>query len=542
MMDKGASPKRGEAESHGKKTREGLIWAFAGTGIQNLLQMLVMLIMARLISAEEFGLVNLALVAVALTAMLSNMGVGQAIIQRQTLSSKHLTAGFVIATFTGVVFGIMMWLASEWMAAYFQMEQLSVVLKVLSVLFPLMGMTVVSEAVLQREMRFRPLSGIQVVSYFIGYGLVGISLGFLHYGIWALIAAHVIQVIIRSASLLIVVPPVFIWRAGRPNKETFSELMRFGGFASLDQAGNFIALQIDNIIIGRWLGAGALGLYGRAYQLAIIPATLLGQVLDKVLFSSMAKIQDDTVKLKQAYLRSLSATSALVAPISVFCVLCAPEIIYLLLGERWDGIVRPFQLLCLGMVFRTSYKVSNSVALAKGYVVQRALRQFLYIGFVVAGAGIGLSWGLNGAAIGVLLAIMAYYLNTLHLSKTILPCTWRELIAAHRAGAVAVSVVSAGLFPVTRVLRFIQVESVLFLFISSILACGLYSLLIYSMPALMFQTSREALRTRLIDITARMMRIANRARTRRREGGRYEQSKSGSYDDRPSSNGYKDLS
>src|SRR5205085_2202322 len=109
----------------------------------------------------------------------------------------------------------------------------------------------------------------------------------------------------------------------------------------------------------RWLGAGPLGLYSRAYNFLMVPTTLFGTVVDKVLFPAMAHIQGDTKRLTRAFRRSLAIVAMVTLPVSVVLVVLAPELVTLVLGQRWSGMIVPFQVLAGTMLFRTSYKMSD---------------------------------------------------------------------------------------------------------------------------------------------------------------------------------------
>ncbi len=501
-----------------QKTRSGFLWAFAGAGAQNILQFVVLLVLARYLSADEFGVVNLSLIIVGFSALFSNMGAGPAIVQRYTLTSGHIKAAFIVSSVLGAAIGAVLWGLSDVLAHFFRMEELRSVVQIFALIFPLGGLTVVPEALLQREMRFKYLSALQVASYAAGYGVAGIGLAILDFGIWSLVGAHLVQTAIRTIGLWSAYPPLRLLRQpGRIGKRTVFELLRFGGGASLDQLGNYAALQGDNVLIGRWLGADALGIYGRAYQLAVLPATLLGQVLDKVLFSSMSKVQQDMAAFRASYVRNLAYVNEFVVPLTVYCIAFAPNIIEWVLGGAWSAAVRPFQILCLGMMFRTGYKVSNSAALALGLVYQRALRQWIYVALVIAGTLAGLRWGLPGAAFGVLAAIAIHYWNMMALCRRGLGLGWRELIRLHYPALAAAVWLGFGMWLGLMLLARIQAGSFLELVLGGGMLVSLYAALVWLVPEFMLGIDREGIKRTLTRIT-KFARAGNRGVQRAESG------------------------
>jgi O-antigen/teichoic acid export membrane protein len=205
-----------------------------------------------------------------------------------------------------------------------------------------------------------------------------------------------------------------------------NELLYFGGGFTLARIGNYFAGNVDNLVVGRWLGENALGMYSRAFQLIVMPANLFGQVLDTVLFPAMSSVQDSKFRLTLAFRRGVLFITVVVLPISVLSIILAPEIIRIILGNNWENAIVPFQILSISILFRTSYKMSDSLARATGAVYDRAWRQILFAVCVFVGAWIGTQWGLAGVATGVLLATCLNYVLMAHLSLKLISMQWKD--------------------------------------------------------------------------------------------------------------------
>jgi O-antigen/teichoic acid export membrane protein len=167
-------------------------------------------------------------------------------------------------------------------------------------------------------------------------------------------------------------------------------------------------------------------MYSRAFQLIVMPANLFGQVLDTVLFPAMSAVQDSRSRLTSAFRRGVLFITVVVLPISVLCIILAPEIIRVVLGKNWENAIAPFQILSVSILFRTSYKMSDSLARATGAVYDRAWRQILFALFVFIGAWVGTQWGLAGVACGVLLATCLNYLFMADLSLKLISMSWKD--------------------------------------------------------------------------------------------------------------------
>jgi PST family polysaccharide transporter len=163
-------------------------------------------------------------------------------------------------------------------------------------------------------------------------------------------------------------------------------------------AAAFIGRTASNRIVGRWLGAEALGFYSLSSQLMTAPAVIFGQILDRVLFPTMALVQQEPARLARAYRSGVAACALFALPSGVIVAIVAPELVLVLLGRGWEGVVVPLQILALGMIFRTSSKLSDSGVRATGAVYARAWRQGVFVVAVVVGALVGQIWGVEGVA------------------------------------------------------------------------------------------------------------------------------------------------
>ncbi|WP_404466676.1 lipopolysaccharide biosynthesis protein [Planococcus rifietoensis] len=410
------------------KTLNGFVWSGIGTFLQVASKFVVLIVLARLLTPEDFGLVSAAMIIISFSIIFSTIGIGPALVQKSELEEVHIEVGYTLSLIFSFFVTILIWILADPISAFFNMPSIALIVKILSITFFIQGFSLVGQALLERDMNFKVVARIQVISYILGFGLTSIVLAYLNAGIWSLIAGHIMQTLIQTLSVLILQPHS---KKLKFSMRHFKELTYFGGGFTLARIFNFLALQGDNIVIGKFLGPVALGYYGRAYQLMVMPANLFGQVLDKVLFPAMAQIQDDKKKLYSIFLKGTSVISLIVMPFSVYLVIYAEEIVLVLFGADWSQVTVPFMLLAIGMLFRASYKVSESVARATGAVYRRAWRQFVYALAVIIGSYIGHFWELNGIALGITIAILVNFVLMSHLSISLLNGSWQTFLKVH---------------------------------------------------------------------------------------------------------------
>jgi O-antigen/teichoic acid export membrane protein len=428
----------------------GMLWTAWGKGAQAALQLLVIAVLARLVSPADFGVVNAVMIVVGFSAIFSRVGLGPALVQRKELRPAHVATAYVASPAIGVAVGLVIWLSAPLVARLFRMEGAEPMLRALALVFPIKGLGVIGESLLERDLRFRLLANLDVASFGVGYGAVGVITALLGWGAWALVAANLGESVVKTIAVMVLRPPP---RRLHVERQAFGELLHFGGGFTLGRYFNYIALQGDNLVVGRWLGPVALGLYGRAYQLMANPASLFGDVLDKVLFPTLARVQDEPARLRETYRRGVTLIALIILPSSVILFLLAPELIRLVLGPEWNAVVGPFRILAVGMLFRTSYKMSDAVARATGNVYRRALRQVLYAGLVVGGAIVGQRWGINGVAVAVFVALAANFSAMAELGSRVTGLTKLQLARAH-VPALLLAVVALGIaLPAATLLR-----------------------------------------------------------------------------------------
>lgn len=410
------------------KTFISFAWMLSGTFGQNLLQFFTLIILARKLSPAEFGVVSAAMIVIGFLRIFAELGVGPAVVQSTELTDAKISTAMSMSVILSLFLSIVVYVMADMFAVFFAMPDLILILKVLCFMLPIAGFSVVGQAILQREMQFKKITILNSVSYFVGYGCVAIPLALNGFGVWSLVFAYLAQTL--TVTLIIFVILTKKYKFGFSFDEARS-LLNFGAGFSIARIANYVAGQGDNLIVGRFLGAEALGFYGRAYQLMSMPAMLFGNAMDRVLFPAMASIQEQQERLSRIYVRSVALIAMFSLPLSAILIVVAEEIVQLLLGVRWMTIVLPFRILALCLVFRMSYKISDSLVRAKGAVYNRAWRQVIYAILVFSFAWGGHFWGIAGVAVGIALSVFVNFLLMLQLSKAMLRFSWWSLFLIH---------------------------------------------------------------------------------------------------------------
>jgi O-antigen/teichoic acid export membrane protein len=440
----------------GKKTLRGITWTLVGQVLSNALRVAVMAALGRLLAPEEFGQVAAGLTVIALAQALKSVGVGLALVQRREIEPGHVEAAFGFSLLFALALSGATFAGAGLIGDLYDIPESAPLLRALSVMFLLRGVASTSAFLCQRDMSFRALALIDFAGYASG-SVVSIALAFAGMGAWSLAVGYLVEAAVGSAALLYVRPPPFRFRI---RWQPLRDLLGFGGGQTAAGIANYVANQGDYIVVGRYLDAGQLGFYTRAYELIRYPSAIFTNIFGTVFFSSFSKLQDDPDRLGQAFRRVLFVNAVLLLPMSAGVIVLAPEAVRILMGPGWDAAVLPLQIMAVSMLFRTSYKAGGIVARSSGDVFQIAGWQAVYAIAVAGGALLTVRWGITGVACTTALAVALHFLALTRLALKRIAIGWLDIFLAHLPGLLGAALVVAGALPVAVALRHIGAGTV----------------------------------------------------------------------------------
>ncbi|MFT4610843.1 MAG: O-antigen/teichoic acid export membrane protein [Glaciecola sp.] len=397
---------------------KGFTWMFFGNLFNKFSHILIIGILARLLTPQDFGILGIILIFVSFSDIFTQMGIGTAIVQKEDITKSHISLGYSLSVLIGVFVGIIFYFLAPYIGRFFNLEDLEGPIRFFSFFFPIKSMNSVSYALLQRDLKFDAWVKSSSISYFFGYGLTSITFALLGYGYWSLIYGQLAIMTVNTLVLMFYVTPTF---SLIHSKKTYKDLLFFGSGFALDTYINFFADNIDNLIIGKVLGTSSLGLYSRAFQLFAIPASFFGSIYDKVLFPILSSTQSNKEKISSFYIFSISFCLLILIPLSLILLFNAELIITILLGSSWLEVKLPFQILVVGLFTRFGTKINKSFLKSLGLVYQGIYYQTIYALMMVAFCFIGVKYyGIVGAAAGV---VLTNILNYIQVSFRILKVT-----------------------------------------------------------------------------------------------------------------------
>ncbi|MEO1052785.1 MAG: lipopolysaccharide biosynthesis protein [Bacteroidota bacterium] len=484
------------------RTISGFLWLLSSSGAQSILQLIVTAILARILVPEDFGVVAAAMVVILFTEMLYEMGIGPALVQMKEISDSDINTSFTFSVMLGILLAVIFYLINPFIAIFFDMPALTAALNVLVWIFPLRTISQISYSLLQRDMLFKKMAGLDLLSYAVGYGGVGISLAYFGYGLWSLIWANFVQAFLYSILLLIVNPRKIRLQL---KLNVLKKLLRYGLGVTISQLFNFLARKVDYIVIGKVIDSYSLGIYSKAFALMNAPNVVAGKVMSKVMFVSYAKIQDSEERIARALDKSYSLLFLVSLPLSGISIVMAPEIINILLGPKWTEAVIPFQILVAFMFCRVGYKIGGTLLKSLGKVYLLSITQFIYFIIVLVGSYLGAQYGIEGVAVGVSIAILANFMMlafyTVYLTKFSLISFLTGLLRSF----VITSVIIISTHFLSEYLRSMLISTIITLSVSIILTMLIGAAIIISGSRIVLGDNGLWLRSKLIEGLSKIM-------------------------------------
>jgi O-antigen/teichoic acid export membrane protein len=398
------------------------------------------LLLARLLTPAEFGLAAMAMLAVGILSTVSNLGLPTAIVQRESLTEAHRSSAFwILLGWGGALWTLVIFLAPA-MGAFFRAPGVVGLMALCGGTLFLAAASAVPNGLLARGMDFRRLAWIELAGT-VAAAITSIGLAIAGWRSWSLIWGPVAGGVVTTAS---------VWGCSgwRPrawvDRKAVREVLGYGldlsGFSIL----NYLRSNVDYVLVGRLLGAEALGVYTKAYEMVVFPQMKLVPVLTRALFPAFARMQDDPARLRQAYVRVNGYVAVFCFPLLAGLALTAPELVPFLWGGQWAGVILPTRILCVAGLLYANATTVGTILFTQGHT-RLALRLALWglagiTGCVIVGSRFGVA--------GVAWAVVTYAVIAVpivqHLTNRVIALPMRDLLGALIPAAVAAGAMTVG--------------------------------------------------------------------------------------------------
>jgi PST family polysaccharide transporter len=419
-----------------ERSVRGGIWSVGSNVTQTIVRMAALLVLARLLDPEAYGLIGMAAIATGFLGLFSDLGLTSAIVQRKKVTDAELSALFWIGVAASVFLVAIAAILAPLLAAFYDDNRLTALVIVLAAAFPLRALGVPHQALLQRAMRFGAVGAAGITGTVVG-SAVAVAAATAGAGYWALVAVPLVGAFVTTALSWAFVR----WVPGRPRPtHGMRELLSFGAHLTGFNVVNYGVRNTDDLLIGwRW-GASPLGIYANAYRLLTLPLGLINTPVSAVAVSGLSRLQDDDDAFAAYYLRALNLVAWATMPLAAVFIVSSDEIVRTLLGGQWTEAGRVFLYLSPVLFVSPMRNTAGWIFLGRGRT-DRMLRWALMSAPIPIGAFfIGLPHGPEGVALAFTISAFLLTLPNLIYATTGTPLSLGHILRVVRAPALAAGV------------------------------------------------------------------------------------------------------
>lgn len=325
----------------------GGIWVFTLRIIEKLLRFIRIIILARLLAPDDFGLFGIALLSMSCLEKFSETGFEHALIQKKQDISQYLDTAWTAQLIRAAILACILFITAPAIGLFFNNPQAIILTRAIALAVLLKGLANIGVIYFKKELKFNKQFAYRSIGIVVEF-IVAVSLAIILKNAWALLFGLLANYFVTFLVSYIIHPY-------RPKLaldiKKFKELFSFGKWVLGSGILLFLYTQGDDIFVGKLLGVTALGLYQMAYRISNMPATEITHAISQVTFPAYSKLQEELTRLRKAYLRILMFTTAISVPIAGGIIFLAPDFTRLFLGQKWVQMVPAMQVLAMwGMI------------------------------------------------------------------------------------------------------------------------------------------------------------------------------------------------
>lgn len=392
-----------------QRTVDALSWSFLQTVAQRGLQFIIGIILARLLFPEQFGLIGMLAIFIAVIQAFLDSGFGAALIQKRDVTQTDTCSVFYFNIAVGLVGAGLLSLVAPWIAAFYNQPILTPLTRALSLTLVINSFGMIQKTLLTKQIDFKTQTKVGLISGALS-GIAGITLAVMNFGVWSLVVQQVSAALVSTVCLW----AFSQWRPGLIF--SFTALGEMFGFGSRLLFSSVLSQIFDNIylvVIGKLFSAADLGFFTRAKTLNDLPSQTLSGMVARVTFPVFSTIQDDQGRLKRGLKKALTALALVNFPMMIGLAIVAQPLVLVLLTDKWAPSVPYLQLLCVAGLLYPLHLINLNVLQALGRSDLFLRLEIIKKVLIVINIAVTWRWGISAMIGGmIVMSIISYYLNT----------------------------------------------------------------------------------------------------------------------------------
>lgn len=396
------------AESLTNKTVRGVAWNSLDRVANYGISFLVSIVLARLLSPEDYGLIGLINIFIVIFNTILDGGLSTALIRKDKVNETEYNTVFYTNLTVSILLTLILFISAPLISSFFKRPELIPILTTMSFILIINAFAIVQQSILTRNINFKDQTKVSVIAH-VGSGIIGIALAFMDYGVWALVAQQL------SSRLFVT---ILLWFYARwlPklifSLNSFKELFGFSWKLLVSRVLSALWGQLYQGVIGKCYSPHILGLYTRAIQYAHMFSSGVSDVVLKVSLPVMSSIQNEEERLIAATRKIIKTTMFITFALMIGMAASAKSLVFVLIGEKWLECVPMLQITCFNVAFNPLSYINENLLTVKGRSDKLLILQILKIVITIAplllGIFVGIWWMLIGSAVVSWLAVFLY--------------------------------------------------------------------------------------------------------------------------------------
>lgn len=392
-----------------QKTVSGLSWSFIDSISGQGIQFIVGIILARMLTPREFGLIGMITIFIAVSESFINSGFSSALIRKKECTQADYSTVFFYNLTAGAIFFTILLFSAPAISGFFKEPELKPIIQVLGAVLIIDSATIIQRTILTKQINFKLQTRISVIAA-LGSGAMAIGMAYSGFGVWSLVAQRLCKQAINSFLL-------WLWNKWKPiavfSRQSFRELFGFGSKLLASGLIDTIYRNVYYLIIGKFFSAKELGYYTRADQFNALPSQSLTGVIGRVSYPILSSIQDDANRLKASYQQLIRSTMFITFTLMVGMAAVAEPMVVGLIGEKWKPSIIYLQMLCFTGMLYPLHALNLNMLQVKGrsdlFLRLEVIKKILAVPVIV----IGIFWGIRVMIAGMMLnSVIALYINS----------------------------------------------------------------------------------------------------------------------------------
>ena len=399
-----------------QKTINGLVWSFVESFSKQGINFIIGIILARLLLPEEFGLIGMITVFIAVSTSLINSGFTQALIRKKDCTNTDYSTVFFFNLVIGVLLALCLFLAAPYIALFFEEPQLKSIVKVFSFVLIFDSFSIIQRTQLIKRIDFKLQTKITLIAD-VTSGVIAIIMAYNGFGVWSLVVKQLIGRGLHA---------ILLWFCNKwiPSlvfsKSSFKELFSFGSKLMLSGLFSSIFQNIYLLFIGKFFSAADLGFYTRADQFKKLPSQNINSAIQRVTFPVLSELQDDIPRLKSTFRQILRSAMFITAVLMIGLGAVSESLILTLLGSKWSESIPLLQLLVFAGILYPMHSLNLNILNVYGYSGRFLRLEILKKILVVPAIAIGFFYGIKWMIVCIIInSIIAFFMNSFWSKKLI---------------------------------------------------------------------------------------------------------------------------